>query len=807
MELNLYDYQVKNIEHLREQFSMGHRAQMFYAATGFGKTECAIALMDLAAKKGKNVAMVMDRRILVSQTSDRLDRYGIDHGVIMAKHWRYSKEHKIQICSAQTLEAMGSVPDIDLLIIDEAHCTRKSLIEFIKRHPSVKVIGLSASPFTKGLGKIYSAVSGCTTTKQLVEEHKKLAPLRVFVAKEINMKGAKKVAGEWSQSEATKRGIVITGDIVNEWIKKTHDIFGKPVKTAVFCAGVAHGLDLQKKFQAAGYNFISISYKDDDDFKAKAIAEFAKPDSTIMGLIATDIITKGWDCIAEGSLINTNHGLIAIEKLSLNDKVWDGYDYVDHSGAIYKGEKDVITYCGLTATPDHKVKTLYGWLPFEFCAKKQITIITTGNGRETIQEHDNYFTGINKKTGEITVVKRSLLSVRMCKLWKPVRHCQKLVNQWKNFWMSKMRRKQSNSSMDCIKMQTHANAMSKPFTQALQKLWWAWDRIQVRVATSLCGMDNKKYRNSEARQKCSARQNKQQWSLRSREYPMGWETSPGMQFTQEDGYGNDAQVQNESSRNKICRQNIKESIFDEFYIGNDNREVLSEIRQTKRRVWDILNAGPRNSFTCNGLLVHNCPDVTIGISARPFTKSFSSHTQQMGRLMRPFPNKEYAVWIDHSGNFLRFRDQWEDLYENGVSELDDGAEKPKPEPTDKEKKEATCPVCGCLWSTKTDICPNCGHVRVRLNAVQTQQGELVELTKPTSKPKKEDQYSSEYKERFYQGLLGYARSRGIKDGWAFYKYHDKFKVNPPWKKEARPPDIDVINFIKYQQIKYAKSKK
>lgn len=28
--------------------------------------------------------------------------------------------------------------------------------------------------------------------------------------------------------------------------------------------------------------------------------------------------------------------------------------------------------------------------------------------------------------------------------------------------------------------------------------------------------------------------------------------------------------------------------------------------QTKRRVWDILNAGPRNRFTVEGKLVHNC---------------------------------------------------------------------------------------------------------------------------------------------------------------------------------------------------------
>ena len=87
----------------------------------------------------------------------------------------------------------------------------------------------------------------------------------------------------------------ITGDIVSEWVKKTHEVFGGPRKTVVFCAGVAHGADLAQKFAEAGYNFVSLSYKDDDQYKQDAIAEFAKADSSIHGLIATDILTKGFD--------------------------------------------------------------------------------------------------------------------------------------------------------------------------------------------------------------------------------------------------------------------------------------------------------------------------------------------------------------------------------------------------------------------------------------------------------------------------------------------------------------------------------
>lgn len=60
-------------------------------------------------------------------------------------------------------------------------------------------------------------------------------------------------------------------------------------------------------------------------------------------------------CIAEGSPVLTDKGLIPIEKVTTQMKVWDGESWVEHDGVIFKGEREVITYEGLTATPDHLV--------------------------------------------------------------------------------------------------------------------------------------------------------------------------------------------------------------------------------------------------------------------------------------------------------------------------------------------------------------------------------------------------------------------------------------------------------------------
>lgn len=487
--LVLFDYQRDILGLLRAGFMEGHRSQILVAPTGAGKTEMAIALLEAAAKKGSKAAMVLDRVVLCDQTSQRLQKYGIAHGVMQSGHWRYRPYENVQVCSAQTLEKRGSFPGLQLLIVDEAHQTRKQTVEFIKANPQVRVVGLSATPFTKGLGSIYSNVISSVTTGELVER-KRLVPLRVFVAKEIDMEGAKKVAGEWSKDEVTTRGMQITGDIVTEWVKKTHEVFGGPRKTVVFCAGVAHGADLAQKFAEAGYNFVSLSYQDDDQFKQDAIAEFAKADSSIHGLIATDILTKGFDV----------------------------------------------------------------------------------------------------------------------------------------------------------------------------------------------------------------------------------------------------------------------------------------------------------------------SDVMIGVSARPFSKSLSSHIQQMGRVMRSHPGKEFGLWLDHSGNYLRFRDDWDDVFDNGVQKLDDGREKPKKEPTKKEKEAAKCPQCSCLWPGNSDTCPSCGHVRMRRNEVESVPGVMEELA-GASAPR-------ELKRKWLAELKFIAEDKGYASGWVAHKFKEKFGSWPNGiQAEPAPASMEVHRWVRSRRIAWAKSRK
>lgn len=238
---------------------------------------------------------VCERRILVEQFSAHLDRAGIDHGVLMAGHWRFRPDRQVQIASAQTLERMETLPRMDIVFIDELHAAmRKSIINLMERQPSLRIVGATATPFHPAFGKYFSNVVSVTTMAQLVADGF-LVPFRVFVAKEIDTSGLKVVAGEWKKDYLEKRGQQIVGDVVADYIRISNDVFGGYRKTICFSCGIAHGAELAQKFNEAGINAVQISSEDDEDYRNEVLKDFAKPESDIEVVISVAILSRGFD--------------------------------------------------------------------------------------------------------------------------------------------------------------------------------------------------------------------------------------------------------------------------------------------------------------------------------------------------------------------------------------------------------------------------------------------------------------------------------------------------------------------------------
>lgn len=293
MELRQYQTDVK--EGLREGFRAGHSYQVLSASTGAGKSVIMLHMVKCALERQTKTIFICERRNLIDQFSAHLDREEIDHGIIMANHWRWRPDALIQVASVQTLERMDLWPDFKLAFIDELHASmRKSIVKMLETRKGIKVVGATATPFHPLIGKYFTNVVSAPPMRELVSMGN-LVPFRVFGAHEINTEGVKVVAGEWQKDELETRGRQIVGDIVADYLRLSQAVFGRNSKAICFSCGIAHGAELAQSFGESGINAVQLASGVDEDYKADVLRDFARPDSGIDVLISVDMLSRGFD--------------------------------------------------------------------------------------------------------------------------------------------------------------------------------------------------------------------------------------------------------------------------------------------------------------------------------------------------------------------------------------------------------------------------------------------------------------------------------------------------------------------------------
>ena len=111
-------------------------------------------------------------------------------------------------------------------------------------------------------------------------------------------------------------------------------------------------------------------------------------------------------CIAEGQLVLTDQGEVPIQEVTKDMKVWDGEEWVPHDGSVYRGEREAITYEGLTATADHLVwaKGQPEPIPFGFAAASGAHLVQTGDCEQAVRLGRDHQSG---KTMELTYHQRT----------------------------------------------------------------------------------------------------------------------------------------------------------------------------------------------------------------------------------------------------------------------------------------------------------------------------------------------------------------------------------------------------------------
>lgn len=249
MSRELRPHQVTAIEKLRRSLTAGRRRPMIQLPTGAGKTVIAGAIVKGALAKGNRVLFVVPALSLIDQTVRSFWVEGIrDVGVIQASHPKTDATRPVQVASIQTLQRRP-IPRFDIVVVDEAHRWFEMMGTWMKAPDwaGVPFVGLSATPWTRGLGKFYDDLIQVTSTAELIAAGY-LSPFRVYAPSHPDLSGVRTVAGDYHEGDLGEamNQVALVADVVETWLKH-----GERRPTFAFAVDRAHAKHLQARFEAA----------------------------------------------------------------------------------------------------------------------------------------------------------------------------------------------------------------------------------------------------------------------------------------------------------------------------------------------------------------------------------------------------------------------------------------------------------------------------------------------------------------------------------------------------------------------------
>lgn len=289
--IDLWEHQEQSVQLLRRSISAGKIRPMLKQPTGAGKTRTAAAIIESATSRGNRVVFIVDAISLIDQTVQSFWELGIrDVGVIQASHTMTDWSKPVQVASVQTLQRRG-MPDVDMAIVDEAHVRNQWLEDQFSGEKWAKrpVIGLSATPWSKGLGLIYDDLIEPITMRQLIDKGM-LLDFRVFAPSHPDLNGVAVTGGDYNGKQLGDRmansGLI--ADIVSTWLR-----LGENRPTLCYCVDRAHAKKVQQRFVEAGVAAEYIDMNTDTGERARIQGRLERGETKVVCNIAT--LTKGVD--------------------------------------------------------------------------------------------------------------------------------------------------------------------------------------------------------------------------------------------------------------------------------------------------------------------------------------------------------------------------------------------------------------------------------------------------------------------------------------------------------------------------------
>lgn len=312
----LRDYQNYAIECLFGYFQEGKTGNPLIAApTGVGKSIIiAEAVRQIMQWPGQQVMMITHVKELIEQNYEKLLSIWptAPAGIYSAGLGKKEMHYPITFASIQSIHTKAAqVGHIDILFVDEAHTIpaksntmyRKFIAALLKINPKLKIIGLTATPYRLGFGKItdeghiFTDICCDMTTLEAFNWFLEqgylcwLNPRKTSV--EIDLTGVSITAGDYNsrEMEAATDKEYITQQAVDEIIEASL-VEGRK-HWLIFGTGVDHVEHIVTEINRRGYTAVAVHSKmtgEERDANIKAFKE-CKVDA----LVNMGVLTTGFD--------------------------------------------------------------------------------------------------------------------------------------------------------------------------------------------------------------------------------------------------------------------------------------------------------------------------------------------------------------------------------------------------------------------------------------------------------------------------------------------------------------------------------
>lgn len=286
----LRPYQIEGKTEIRSFFSNDRKKVIFCSPTGSGKTVTFADIARESVKNGFKVLIIVDRKELLNQAREKLIAYGLNPSIITAGRTGRLKNDSY-IATVQTL-VRRDFPDVDLIIVDEAH---KQIFDKVLIRPEYKdvfVIGATATPYRTGrmnqLSSIYDEIVETVNINELIQSGF-LVPAITYGAK-VDTSKIKIKAGEFDNQELYK---AFDKQPLYAGVIEKYKKFANDTKALVFNINVEHSKKVCAAFNAAGIPAMHLDGKTPKAEREKILNSFKNGYFKV--LCNVDVLTAGFD--------------------------------------------------------------------------------------------------------------------------------------------------------------------------------------------------------------------------------------------------------------------------------------------------------------------------------------------------------------------------------------------------------------------------------------------------------------------------------------------------------------------------------